>query len=213
MMEEWHGIEKCHKWQVSVLRKKKPDAVGLEAVCSDQANWELCQKLSKGRIDVQSFIKKTGLKEWSDPTGYLPLLNFLKGSGIAIFPLDQTKKERDSLREFLKNAHSNASGGKDIGKLFNAYDALLKLERERAFRRNIMKAVSLYDPSRMAILVGPGHHDAIKSFFSRVGKLKISPLKTPNAPAMRRELEKLHVKAKPQTIVELVCTLNSLVRT
>ncbi|MBI5355526.1 MAG: hypothetical protein HZB68_03665 [Candidatus Aenigmarchaeota archaeon] len=213
ILEDWHGVKECQEWHIEKIKAEKPDAVGVEFLCSDKNIWALCDELSKGKISIDEFSKKSGIREWCMPENYLTLLKFLHGSGIRLFPMDHTSSDRKKLISFLKGAVKSASEGKDMDDMFKAYTTMLKIERDGIFTRNALNILTEAKTEKIILLVGSGHHDSLGAIFESFERdAAVKSVKSPSREAMRKEWERVNMKEKPEGVVELLCRLGKVSR-
>lgn len=211
LLEDWHGVRECQEWHIETIKREKPDAIGIEFLCSDKAVWELCSALSKGKISVDEFSKKANIHEWCQPENYSTLLKFFHKSGIRIFPIDHVFSERKKLIGFLKNALSNAKEGKEMSEMFKTYTTILKIERDGTFAKNSLDILTEEGTKKIILLVGSGHHESLGSIFEGFERdADVKSLKAPSREKIRKEWERVNQRDEPKGVVELLCSLGKV---
>lgn len=198
------------------MRKERPDCAGLECLTSEPGTWKLCEGFSAGKVSVEKLIKTSGIDDfWCESSGYRTVFGLLRKAGARVFPLDHGLEERKRLIGVIRSLHDDVLRGKAVEDKFNAYSALLRWERERVFVKNMMEAFARYGAKKTAVIVGPGHHGPMKSFFSDMyTDIKVRVVKPPAALAkkFREGWERKHLGTKGTALVPALCRLNVALR-
>ncbi len=166
-IEDFHGAKEFYSWQIRQLKKIDPQAVCLEMLPCEAGFKRFCRKLSEGGISPDEFRKRTRWEEhWGTFEGYNLLFEYLHGSKILLYPIDQKLEERESLARREKKIIRDFQAGREVELLVDQSRVELFLVREAIFAQNILELTKLEKLKSLVALVGGNHIDRLLHFFN-----------------------------------------------
>lgn len=127
----------------------------------------LCSKLSRGDLSPDEFRKQTGWENhWGTFEGYDLLFEYVYGSKIPLYPIDQKLRERKGLARREAEIIEELKTGRNVEALVDQNRVGLFLIWEAVFARNILELAKSKKLKNLAVLVGGNHLDRLSHFFN-----------------------------------------------
>lgn len=206
-IDDLHGVKECYSWQISKLRKIKPQVVFLEMLPCEEYFKNLCSELSEGLVSVDEFKLKSDWENiWGTFEGYKDLFVYLQKKHISIYSMDYSLEERKRFVGLELEMIKKLKVKVNVKDLIDESSIILFLERETVFSRNILKYVRKNAIEKVVVIVGGNHIERLTSFFNFLRGFEAEAVRLPKDKFSKLypKFRDLHLKyAKEKKILEM----------